>query len=124
MYMATTDTLKSYVFQAAALDGQLAGLQKEVTGHKQAALCQENSLLALQTALATAEKKAALQVVLLRIRYLKITRRKEQCFGSGSSILSECGSGSRVLITQIEDEKIQQKFFSLFFHQELQYSYP
>ncbi len=29
---------------------------------KQAALCQENSLLALQTALATAEKKAALQV--------------------------------------------------------------
>jgi hypothetical protein len=31
-------------------------------GQKQAALCQENSLLALQTALATAEKKAALQV--------------------------------------------------------------
>jgi hypothetical protein len=30
--------------------------------HKQAALCQENSLLALQTAFATAEKKVALQV--------------------------------------------------------------
>jgi hypothetical protein len=31
-------------------------------GKWQTALCQENSLLALQTALATAEKKAALQV--------------------------------------------------------------
>jgi hypothetical protein len=50
------------LFQATALDGQLAGLQKELGGQKQAALCQENSLLALQTALATAEKKAALQV--------------------------------------------------------------
>ncbi len=40
----------------------MAGLQKELGGHKQAALAQENSLLALQTALATAEKKAALQV--------------------------------------------------------------
>ncbi len=50
------------MFQATALDGQLAGLQKELGGQRQAALCQENSLLALQTALATAEKKAALQV--------------------------------------------------------------
>jgi hypothetical protein len=50
------------VFEATALDGQLAGLQKELGGQRQAALCQENSLLALQTALATAEKKAGLQV--------------------------------------------------------------
>jgi hypothetical protein len=56
-------------------------LQKEVTGHKQAALCQENSLLALQTVLATAEKKAALQVV-LGIRYLKKWRITKQCCGS------------------------------------------
>jgi hypothetical protein len=100
------------VFQATALDGQLAGLQKELGGQRQAALCQENSLLALQTALATAEKKAALEVG--GVVDIQKWLRKDQCCGSGSSISSESGSGSPGFDRQSLKKNSAGKCFVLF----------